>query len=34
MVTNCKKFVMVNPGDTCNVVSFFNGPISTEEFVV
>ena len=34
MVTNCNKFVKVNQGDTCNVVSFFNGPISTEEFVV
>ncbi len=34
MVGNCNKFVLVNPGDTCNVVAFFIGPVSTEEFVV
>ncbi|KAK3896405.1 carbohydrate-binding module family 50 protein, partial [Staphylotrichum tortipilum] len=34
MVTNCKKFVKVNPGDTCNIVAFYNGPISTENFVL
>ncbi|KAJ4303939.1 hypothetical protein N0V88_001540 [Collariella sp. IMI 366227] len=34
MVSNCKKFVKVKPGDTCNMVGFFNGPISTEIFVL
>ena len=34
MVSNCNKFVNINPGDTCNLVSFFNGPISIENFVV
>jgi hypothetical protein len=34
MVSSCNKFVLVNPGDTCNAVAFFNGPVSTEEFVV
>jgi hypothetical protein len=34
MVANCNKFVKVNPGDTCDIVSFFNGPISTENFVL
>ena len=34
MVTNCKKFVKVNPGDTCNIVAFYNGPIPTESFVL
>ncbi len=34
MVTNCNKFVKVNPGDTCNIVAFYNGPISTENFVL
>ncbi len=33
IVSNCNKFVMVNPGDTCDVVAFFNGPIPTEDFV-
>ena len=32
MVTNCNKFVKVNPGDSCDIVAFFNGPISTEYF--
>ncbi len=34
MVSNCNKFVKVNPGDTCDVVAFFNGPIPTEDFVL
>ena len=34
MVSNCNKFVKVNPGDTCDVVAFFNGPIPTENFVL
>ena len=34
MVTNCKKFVKVNPVDTCNIVAFYNGPIPTESFVL
>ncbi|KAG7286214.1 hypothetical protein NEMBOFW57_008520 [Staphylotrichum longicolle] len=34
MTPNCAKFVKVNPGDTCDVVAFFNGPISTEDFVL
>ncbi|KAK3905566.1 hypothetical protein C8A05DRAFT_12620, partial [Staphylotrichum tortipilum] len=34
MVTNCNKFTKVNPGDTCNTIAFFNGPIRTENFVV
>jgi hypothetical protein len=34
MVSNCNKFVKVNPGDTCNSLAFFNGPVSTENFVV
>ena len=34
MVTNCKKFVKINSGDTCNIVAFYNGPISTENFVL
>ena len=34
MVSNCNKFVYVNPGDTCNIVAFFNGPIPTENFVL
>jgi hypothetical protein len=34
MVSNCKKFVRINPGDTCNIVAFYNGPISTENFVL
>ena len=33
MVGSCNKFVRVNPGDTCDVVAFFNGPIATEQFV-
>lgn len=24
MVSNCNKFVYVNPGDTCDVISFWN----------
>ncbi len=34
MATNCIKFVRINQGDTCNVVSFFNGPILASDFVV
>lgn len=34
MVTNCNKFVKVNPGDTCDLVAFFNGPVATENFVI
>lgn len=34
MVTNCNKFTKVNPGDTCDIISFFNGPISTGDFIV
>ncbi|KAK3899514.1 hypothetical protein C8A05DRAFT_36860 [Staphylotrichum tortipilum] len=34
MVTNCKKFVKINSGGTCNIVAFYNGPISTENFVL
>ncbi len=34
IVSNCNKFVKVNQGDTCNIVAFFNGPISTENFVL
>ena len=34
MASNCIKFVRINQGDTCDVVSFFNGPISTGDFVV
>ena len=34
MVGNCNKFVKVNPGDTCDGIAFFNGPISTENFVL
>ncbi len=34
MVSNCKKFVKVNAGDTCNIVAFFNGPISTGDFLL
>ncbi|KAK3896800.1 hypothetical protein C8A05DRAFT_39649 [Staphylotrichum tortipilum] len=34
MVSYCKKFVKVNPGDTCNGMAFFNGPISTENFLL
>ncbi|KAK3898218.1 hypothetical protein C8A05DRAFT_19150, partial [Staphylotrichum tortipilum] len=34
MVSNCIKFVRVNPSDTCNIVSFHNGPIATENSVV
>jgi hypothetical protein len=33
MVNYCKKFTKVNPGDTCDLISFFNGPISTENFL-
>jgi hypothetical protein len=33
MVGNCRKFTYVKPGDTCNNIAFFNGPISTENFV-
>ncbi len=33
MVSNCKKFVRVNPGDTCSIIAFFNGPISTTDFI-
>jgi hypothetical protein len=33
MVGNCRKFTYVKPGDTCNNIAFFNGPISTEDFV-
>jgi hypothetical protein len=25
MVSNCNKFVYVNPGDTCDGISFWNG---------
>ncbi len=34
MVSKCNKFVKVNSGDTCNIVAFFNGPISTENFIL
>ncbi|KAK4155343.1 hypothetical protein C8A00DRAFT_13653 [Chaetomidium leptoderma] len=34
MVSNCNKFTRVNPGDTCDNIAFFNGPISTENFVL
>jgi hypothetical protein len=34
MVSNCNKFVKVNPGDSCDMVAFFNGPIATEDFVL
>ncbi len=34
MVSNCNKFVKVNSGDTCNIVAFFNGPISTGNFIL
>ncbi|KAG7284938.1 hypothetical protein NEMBOFW57_009553 [Staphylotrichum longicolle] len=34
IVSNCNKFTLVNPGDTCNIISFFNGPISTENFAL
>lgn len=34
MVSNCNKFVKVNPGDSCDGIAFFNGPISTENFVL
>ena len=33
IVSNCKKFVRVNPGDTCSIIAFYNGPISTADFV-
>lgn len=33
MVDYCKKFTKVNPGDTCDIISFFNGPILTEDFI-
>jgi hypothetical protein len=33
MVSNCNKFTKVNPGDTCDIISFYNGPISTDDFV-
>ncbi len=33
MATNCIKLVRINQGDTCNVVSFFNGPITVDNFV-
>jgi hypothetical protein len=33
MVSNCNKFVKVNPGDTCDMVAFFNGPIAIENFI-
>ena len=33
MVNYCKKFTKVNPGDTCDIISFFNGPISTADFI-
>ncbi|KAK3303763.1 uncharacterized protein B0T15DRAFT_283482 [Chaetomium strumarium] len=33
MVDYCKKFTKVNPGDTCDIISFFNGPISTADFI-
>ena len=32
--SNCNKFTKVNPGDTCDITSFYNGPISTGDFVV
>ena len=34
MAANSNKFVLINQGDTCNIVAFFNGPISTENFVL
>ena len=34
IASNCNKFVKVNPGDTCNIVAFYNGPISTDIFVL
>ncbi|KAK4035408.1 carbohydrate-binding module family 50 protein [Parachaetomium inaequale] len=33
IVGNCDKFTRVNPGDTCDIISFFNGPISTADFI-
>ncbi len=33
MVGNCKKFAKVNPGDTCDLVAFYNG-VATENFVL
>ncbi|KAK3898303.1 carbohydrate-binding module family 50 protein [Staphylotrichum tortipilum] len=33
MGSNCNKFVKVNQGHTCDIVSFNNGPISAENFV-
>ena len=33
MVTNCNKFVRVQPGDTCDIVSFWNGPIFAADFI-
>jgi purine nucleoside permease len=30
MVSNCNKFVKVNPGDTCDAIAFWNGVAGTE----
>jgi LysM repeat protein len=32
MVSNCKKFAFVNPGDTCEVIARANG-VSTADFI-
>jgi hypothetical protein len=32
MVSNCKKFAKVNPGDSCDMDTFFDDPIATEDF--
>lgn len=34
MASNCNRFTKVNAGDTCDIISFFNGPISTGDFIV
>jgi hypothetical protein len=33
MVSNCNKFVLLSPGDTCDIIAFFNGPISTGDYI-
>jgi len=33
MVSNCNKFVYVNPATPVMGVAFFNGPISTADFI-
>jgi hypothetical protein len=32
MVSNCKKSAKVNPGDSCDMDTFFDDPIATEDF--